>query len=407
MYYDVNNLYGAAMSEYLPFAEFCFVDEANFKDLNIINHPDDSEIGYILECDLDYPIELHELHSDLPLAPEHMIPPISTSKMKKLLLTLYPKRNYVIHYRNLKLYLKYGLKLVKVHRILRFKQSSWLKKYIDLNTAMRQQSQNEFDKNFYKNMINNVYGKLMENVRKYKDVHLITKWDGRYGARAYISKPNFHSCEIFDNDMIIIEMNRLEVLLNKPIYAGFAVLDVSKTFLYDFHYGYTLSKFNNNVKLLYTDTDSLIYSFTVSDIYECIKEDIAKFDTSDYSPTNIFGIPLVNKKVPGLMKDENHGNIMLEFVGLRAKMYAYAVDKKVVKKSKGSTATSIKQITINDYKNALFERDIIKRYQHIIRSKKHEVFTIKQDKVVLSPHDDKRIIQFNSTDTRPWGYNFT
>ncbi|KAK5644785.1 hypothetical protein RI129_006085 [Pyrocoelia pectoralis] len=409
MYYDVNNLYGAAMSEFLPFGEFSFVDESNFASLDIINHPNDSEIGYILDCDLDYPVELHENHSDLPLAPEHMVPPApsSTSKLKKLLLTLYPKRNYVLHYRILKIYLTYGLKLVRVNRILRFKQSQWLKKYIDLNTVMRQKSQNEFDKNFYKLMINSVYGKLMENVRKYKDVRLVTKWEGRYGARAYIAKPNFHSCTIFDNDMVIVELNKLEVFLNKPIYAGFTVLDISKTFLYDFHYGYILSKFHHNVTLLYTDTDSLIYSFSVPDIYESIKEDIDKFDTSDYQPDNIFGIPLVNKKVPGLMKDENHGKIMLEFVGLRAKMYAYTVDEKVVKKSKGSTAASVKQITIKDYKNVLFDSEVIKRYQHLIRSKKHEVFTIKQNKVILSPYDDKRIILFNSTNTRPWGYNFT
>ncbi|KAK5648123.1 hypothetical protein RI129_003015 [Pyrocoelia pectoralis] len=394
------------MSEFLPFGEFSFVDETNFASLDIINHPNNSEIGYILDCDLDYPLELHESHSDLPLAPEHMVPPSSRSKFKKLLLTLFPKRNYVLHYRILKIYLKNGLKLVRVNRVLRFKQSQWLKKYIDLNTAMRQKSQNEFDKNFYKLMINSVYGKLMENVRKYKDVRLVTKWDGRYGARAYIAKPNFHSCTIFDNDMVIIELNRLEVFLNKPIYAGFTVLDISKTFLYDFHYGYILSKFYNNVKLLYTDTDSLIYSFSVPDIYQIIKEDIDKFDTSDYRSDNIFGIPLVNKKVPGLMKDENHGNIMLEFVGLRAKMYAYTVDGKVVKKSKGSTAASVKQITISDYKNALFDSEVMKQYQHLIRSKKHEVFTIKQNKVILSPYDDKRIILFNCTNTRPWGYNF-
>ncbi|XP_031329946.1 uncharacterized protein LOC116182871 [Photinus pyralis] len=247
----------------------------------------------------------------------------------------------------------------------------------------------------------------MGNVRKYKDVRLVSRYEGRYGAMACIAKPNFHSCTLFDNDMVIIEMNRLEVFLNKPIYVGFAVLDISKTFLYNFHYDYVLPKFQNNAKLLYTDTDSLIYSFTnVPDIYESmIKEDIHLFDTSSYERDNVFGIPLVNKKVPGLMKDESNGKIMLEFVGLRAKMYAYRVDTKdVVKKSKGSTAASIKTITIDDYKNSLFNADIIKSHQHLIRSKKHSVFTIKQNKVVLSPHDDKRIIQPDCINTLPWGY---
>ncbi|KAK5648358.1 hypothetical protein RI129_003250 [Pyrocoelia pectoralis] len=402
MYFDVNSLYGVTMCEPLPYGDFSFVND--FENLDLLNHPDDADIGYIVECDLDYPQELHSLHSDLPLGPEHMIPP--GSKIKKLLLTLYPKRNYIVHYRNLKLYVRHGLQLIKIHRVLRFKQSPWLKKYIDLNTHMRQQSRNEFDKNFYKLMINSVFGKLMENVRKYKDVRLVTKWEGRYGARAYIAKPNFHSCTLFDDDMVIIEMNRLEVFLNKPIYAGFAVLDVSKTFLYNFHYGYVLEKFKNCAKLLYTDTDSLVYSFTVPDIYESMKEDIYRFDTSDFHPNNPFQIPLVNKKVPGLMKDENNGDIMLEFVGLRAKMYAYEVmNGKVIKKSKGSTAPSVREITIADYKKALFNITTFKRHQYLIKSKKHTVFTIKQDKVILSPHDDKRVIGRDCIDTRPWGYN--
>ncbi|KAK5648088.1 hypothetical protein RI129_002980 [Pyrocoelia pectoralis] len=273
--------------------------------------------------------------------------------------------------------------------------------------AMRQQAKYDFDKDFFKLMINSVFGKLMENVRKYKDVRLVTQWGGRYGARALIAKPNFHSCTIFDENVVIIEMNRLEVFLNKPIYVGMSVLDVSKTFLYNFHYDYVLPKFSNRAKLLYTDTDSLIYSFQVPDIYQSIKEDIHRFDTSDYKRDNIFGIPLANKKVPGLMKDENNGTIMREFVGLRAKMYSYRVDGrgKIVKKSKGSTAASIKKITVEDYKNCLFNDSIVKSNQHLIRSKKHTVYSIKQNKLVLSPYDDKRVIASNRINTRPWGYH--
>ncbi|KAK5648360.1 hypothetical protein RI129_003252 [Pyrocoelia pectoralis] len=122
IYYDVNNLYGRTMEEFLPYGEFSFVDEPNIEC--ILNNPDDSDIGYIVNCDLDYPRELHESHSNLPLAPEHMIPPApySKSKLKKLFLTLYPKRNYVLHYRNLKMYLQQGLTLVKINRVIRFKQ---------------------------------------------------------------------------------------------------------------------------------------------------------------------------------------------------------------------------------------------------------------------------------------------
>lgn len=408
MYFDVNNLYGAAMSEYLPYGEFKFLEEGSpeIQNLDIANIPDNAEVGYIFDCDLEYPADLHQIHNDLPLAPEHMTPPIPTnSKLKKLLLTLYPKSNYVVHYRNLKLYLRHGLRLKIINRVLRFKQAPWLKKYIDLNTMLRQQAKNDFDKNFYKLMINSVFGKLMENVRKYKDVRMTTKWEGRYGAQNYIAKPNFHSCNIFDDEIIIIEMNKLEILFNKPIYAGFCILDLSKTFLYEFHYDYILKKFGNKVKLLYTDTDSLIYQFKVPDIYRYIKEDCQRFDTSDYDPHNTYGIKQKNKKVPGLMKDENNGKIMLEFVGLRAKMYAYRVDNnKIIKKSKGSTAASVKKITFEDYKRTLFNYEIIYKPQHLIRSKKHCVYTIRQNKMILNPYDDKRILSSSSTDTKAWGY---
>ncbi|KAJ8915526.1 hypothetical protein NQ315_012407 [Exocentrus adspersus] len=289
MYFDINNLYGAAMSEYLPYREFEFLEANEIENLDIMSIPDNAEVGYIFDCDLEYPTYLHQIHSDLPLAPQHMTPP-------------------------------HGLRLKKINRVLRFKQSPWLKKYIDLNTTLRQQAKNDFDKNFYKLMINSVYGKLMENMRKYRDVRMTTKWEGRYGAQNYIAKPNFHSCSIFDDDMILIEMNKLEILFNKPIYAGFCVLDISKTFLYEFHYDYILPKFQDKAKLLYTDTDCLIYQLNVPDIYKHIKENSHRFDTSDYEPNNPYGIEQKNKKVPGLMKDENNGQIMLEFVGLRAKI---------------------------------------------------------------------------------------
>ncbi|XP_068991489.1 uncharacterized protein [Neodiprion pinetum] len=181
MYFDVNNLYGAAMSVHLPVGSF----EWEYQHVDITNHPDDSSIGYFLEVDLDYPVELHEDHKDLPLCPEHFTPP--------------------------------GMKLTKVQRVLKFEQTPWLEPYITLNTNMRKQSRNEFEKNFYNLMNNAVFGKTMENVRNRTDVRLVTTYDKLGGARTLIARPNFRSWTVFDEDIVIKELDRVKVRFDKPI----------------------------------------------------------------------------------------------------------------------------------------------------------------------------------------------
>ncbi|XP_030751512.1 uncharacterized protein LOC115879024 [Sitophilus oryzae] len=305
MYFDINNQYGWAMSQYLPYGGFKWLNENEISNLNIQNISNESNKGYILEVDLYIPSEVHDFFSDLPPCPEHDIP--KGSKNSKLLATLYDKKEYVVHYKNLQQALALGVRVRKIHRVLEFNQSPWLKSYIDLNTRLRQASKNDFEKNLFKLMNNAVFGKTMENIRKHSSVKLITMWEGRYGAESLISRPEFKSSTIINENLIIIELSKSEIYFNKPIYVGMCILDLAKTTIYDFHYNYMKKTFSD-CTVLYTDTDSLIYEIKNQDVYDVIKRDCSLyFDTSDYSPDNIYSIPLVNKKILGMMKDENSG----------------------------------------------------------------------------------------------------
>ncbi|XP_024872855.1 uncharacterized protein LOC112455281, partial [Temnothorax curvispinosus] len=237
MYYDVNNLYGWAMSESLPYANFQWLDDPENFDATTV--PTDSDVGYILEVDLEYPRDLHDAHADLSLCPTRDKPP--GKRQEKLLATFYDKLRYVTHYRNLQQCLRLGMHLTRVRRVLRFAQSPWLRVYIELNTALRTRASNEFERNLYKLMNNAVFGKTMENVRDHVD-------------------PNFHSRSVFSENLVAIELRRLEVKFNKPIYVGMSILEMSKTRLYEFHYDYIVPLYRDCCRIAYTDTDSLIYS---------------------------------------------------------------------------------------------------------------------------------------------------
>ncbi|XP_071653374.1 uncharacterized protein [Temnothorax longispinosus] len=298
------------------------------------------------------------------------------------------------------------MRLTRVRRVLRFAQSPWLRVYIELNTALRTRASNEFKRNLYKLMNNAVFGKTMENVRDHVDVRLVTRWDGRYGAEALIAKPNFHSRSVFSENLVAIELRKLEVKFNKPVYVGMSILEISKTRLYEFHYDYMVPLYRDRCRIAYTDTDSLIYSLECEDAYERMKRDVHRFDTSDYAENNAHGMPRVNKKVPGLMKDENNGAIMTEFVSLRAKMYTYKVlgrdDTKRIKGVKRNVVA--KRITFQDYVECLRNARELKTRQSCIRSTLHEVNTVSEQKLALSPHDDKRYVTSNGEETLPWGH---
>lgn len=409
MYFDINNLYGWAMTQALPISNFSWVDDdhSNIELIQqkILNTADDAEHGFMLEVDLEYPAHLHDHHNDYPFCSEHM--KVGGSSEKKLVLTLYNKRNYVLHYRMLKMALSNGLKLTKIHNILEFKQSNWLSDYVMFNTQERAKSKNDFEKNLYKLMNNAIFGKTMENIRNRVDIKLINKWEGRYGMQILVSKPNFKRNVIFNENLVACELRRLNIFMTKPMIVGASILEISKCKMYEFHYDFILKKFDEkNCRIQYTDTDSFLYEFKCDDVYKFIRENNNHFDTSDFPMNNPYGIQQLNKKVVGIMKDEYSGEIVKEFIGLRSKMYAIKTNaNKISKKGKGVKRNVLNnQISFDDYKRCINEKCNLVKNQTMIRSFLHTVYTVKNVKKVLDPFDDKRFIIPNTHNTLAWGH---
>ena len=392
-YLDVNNLYGWAMSQKLPTHGFKWMSnitkEQVMEILEKSNHSmsNTGKKGYIFEVDLEYPNHLWDSHNDYPLAPELM----KVNGVEKLICHFKPRKNYVVHYRTLRQCLELGMRITAVHRGISFYQSPWMEPYIRKNTELRKCAANNFEKDFFKLMNNSVFGKTIENIRKRQNIHLV---DDRKKALKLSSRPNFDRCTIFDRNLIAIHMKKTEVYFNKPVYVGQAILDLSKTLMFDFHYNYIKEKYHNKAELLFTDTDSLMYHIKTKDFYEDISPDIfKKFDTSDYNPDHQSGIPTgINKKVIGMFKDEVAGKQITHFVGLRPKLYSFKIEEcSEVRKCKGIKKNVIKKkLDFDNYVKCLFSGEKEMRSMKIIRSEKHDIFSKEVNKVALSNEDDKR-----------------
>ena len=401
MYLDANNLYGTAMCNKLPTHGFKWLTGGEIEKLceNLNNL---HKTPCILEVDLQYPEKLHDLHNDYPLCPERVK---CKNDVEKLIPNLRDKKKYVLHYKNLILYLSLGMKLKRIHKGIKFKESEWMKPYIDMNTELRAKAKNNFKKDHYKLMNNSVFGKTMENIRNRVNVKLV---NNREKAPKLIAKPNFSSYKVFSENLISVHMKKTSLVMNKPVYLGACILDLSKTIMYDFHYNYIKPMYKDKAKLLFTDTDSLMYEIETEDFYKDISGDVKnRFDTSDYPDNHPSGIPTgINKKVLGMFKDEATGKSIKEFVGLRAKLYSYKMfEGEESKKCKGIKKRVVeKTITHEDYKTCLLTGKEQLRKMNIIRSYEHEVYTEEVNKVALSAEDDKRYILGDGIHTLAWGH---
>jgi hypothetical protein len=426
-YLDANNLYGWAMIQNLPCGNYGWSEDLAKTMTKIEKLGDDSDWGAFLEVDYEYPEALHDLHNEYPLAPEHR--PVESDEMspyvkelmikhnieckesEKLLCTLEDKTRYVVHYRTHLLYVSLGLKVKKVHRILTFEQSPWMKKYIDFNTAKRTVAKNEFEKDFFKLMNNSVFGKTMENVRRRVNIDFFT--DEKKASKA-IGRPTCKGWKEFPADLWAVEQKRPSVKLFKPVIVGAAILDLSKVLMYSYYYNTLKKRYGDNMKLLFTDTDSLCIHVKTEDIYKDMLEFKDSLDCADYPVGHILH-DKKNKKVIGKFKNEFPDRELREFVGIRSKMYsviACTPDKdgnmgKMAAKGINQAVILTGVIRHQNYLDCIFsnkKKDQIQRVtQYNLRSINHVNVAIKSTKIGLSCIDTKRFLR-NNIDSYAYGH---
>ena len=413
LYIDANNLYGHSMSELLPYDKIKFDNSVKLED--ILNTPDDNDIGYFIEVDLIYPDNIKEKTKNFPFAPVNKkINPDNFSdymkenkpdtyiQTKKLICDWSNKKNYLVHYRMLKFYLRHGMIVDKVHNIISFKQSRWLEKYMNINTQKRSRAENDFEKDFYILLNVAFYGKTMENVRNHLKIKFIKK-DNYKKIIEYQSKLTFNGIhKSYENcDSYTIKQN--EVLMDKPIYLGFTVLELSKLLMYETYFDILQPFFGQeNIQLHYMDCDSFVLSIETQNIINDLKnlEDLFDFSNLDKNH-ELFSNK--NKKVVGKFKIETPKNIWIdEFVALRSKCYAFKCGDDRKNKLKGISKFYSRNIKFEEYYNCLFGREY--QYEcdnYILRSINHEMVLQKVKKSTLSIFDDKRCYK-NNIESIPW-----
>ncbi|KAL4153646.1 hypothetical protein QTP88_001479 [Uroleucon formosanum] len=353
IYLDANNLYGYAMCKYMPISDFVWYPgnpEVALAQLEWMSETDD--VGRFYEVDISYPQHLHDAHNDMPFLPHASIPRGST--VRKLMVTFLRKERYVVHYMNLKQVMAHGVVVEKTHRVLEFRQSPWLAPYINLNTELRRQAKNKFEEKFFKDLNNSVFGKTIENMRLRFNLELVSC---PRRMRKLINRPTFKYCTTYNESLSVVTQHSKEVDFCKPIYIGFAVLELSKVLMYGFHYDVMKRHYRDRIELLYTDTDSLFYRVATNDFYADLIDNhnlMRYMDTSNL-PDDHKCYTAARKRVPGRFKFECGSRTVYEYVALRAKSYAYDVEQEVTIRAKGVMRHVIRNhLTFAEHKRCLF-----------------------------------------------------
>jgi hypothetical protein len=422
-YLDANNLYSVAQVDYVPIGNYKWVENLQYLEGQIEGWPDNADTGFILCVDLTYPEELHDIHSSMPLAPEQTdltfndLSPYAQDclkhlkgktvaekyKSRKLCSTLRDKKNYVVHYRNLKFYLKQGLVLNKIHRAFSFRQAPVLREFIEKCTDKRQAADTKVEKNYWKLICNSVYGKFIQDNRKHFDVKFATS---AHSFTKRFSNPWFKSHRIVHENLVTLFMDKSKIALDRLYAIGFTILELSKLHMYASYYDFFLPALGgpSQVELVLTDTDSLVLqvsNMTQEEMHSRISQIM---DYSNYpSEHKLFNE--AKKAIPGYFKDENSGNVLKEVVGLKAKCYALEIENSgtsIVCKGVGKVGRN--SLTLDLYKSCINSFESLKADTYNIQSKNHQLYTQKIRKVALSTLDDKRFLLACGKHTLPHGH---
>ena len=433
-YLDVNNLYGSGLQGLLPYKNFKWLTRGQIDARDFMKINADGDRWFALEVDLEYPPELHDKHNDFPLAVEKKCVPTDDlssynklflqrlgekhTSVEKLVPDLKDKYNYVCSLKNLQFYVNHGLKLKKIHKVLTGNQATWMKPFIEFNTRMRAAATSKFEKDFFKLMNNSCYGKLIEDIRKRRRVTAITS---EIRAKRLVKKPQISDFQILDDDVTLIQAIPKVATLNKPIAAGFQVLESAKLLMAEWWYDKLKPRYGKGIKLIMSDTDSFLYIVKTEDVYKDLIDMKEDMDMSEYPKgacirTSEGMIPLhdpSNKKIVGKMGDEKPGEIISEVVALKPKMYSVKSQSywypstnphPISKRAKGIPKVAQKRITHDDYLHILKTSSTSTTSFRSIRSVKHVNKTLEFKKRALSAFDDKKYILNDGLFTLSYGH---
>jgi hypothetical protein len=435
---DANNLYGTCQTFPLPFANFEIISEDEKNCIDWVNIDLMGDVGYFVEVSLEYPENIRGKTSSFPLCPENklitfdMLSPYQKSvlkqiynktsyKEKKLTATFHNREKIILHALNLKLYLKLGMKIIQVFRVIKFSQKPFMKSWVDFCTEKRSKSTNDFSKNFWKLLVNSVYGKTIESVVNRKQVK-ITRDQATFSQ--ICTRPNYDRHIIINNNLVIVLMNPEIVKVDKPYYIGFSILEISKYIMYDFFYNVLRPYFGDDgVSLLYSDTDSLAINIKTSDLLQDLKNLESNMDYSNLHNHH----PLFsnrNKAQLFKFKEEFGLRPISRLCALKSKVYSFEIacnhdiganeyglcleclNKSFtgsnVNKLKGIQKRTARNIQFSSYLKCLSEFSAQREKTFQIVSKKQKIQTTMVSKISLSSFCDKRFIFNCGKHSRPY-----